>query len=52
MLITKNNFWISLLGAVWLYFSSYIQWWFSSVNMPEMLAASFLAFIALVYILF
>jgi hypothetical protein len=28
---TKNNFWISLLGATWFFFASYTQWWFSSV---------------------
>lgn len=32
MLFTKNQFALSLIGSIWLYFASYTQWWFSSVS--------------------
>ncbi|RJO62237.1 hypothetical protein C4544_00065 [candidate division WS5 bacterium] len=50
MLVTKNNFWISFLGSIWLFFSSFIQWWFSAVSLPEMITAFCAIFIALSYI--
>ncbi len=50
MLLTRSRFWLSLAGSAWLFLSSFIQWWFST-TLPEMLAAFFLAFVALCYLL-
>lgn len=33
MLLTKNRFLISFLCSLFLYFSGFVQWWFSSVNL-------------------
>jgi hypothetical protein len=53
MLFTRNNFWLSILGSLWLFFSTYIQWWFSTPSMlPEMLACFSLVFVGLIYLLF
>lgn len=39
-LLTRNDFWLSLFGAGWVWFSAYVQWWFSCPPMmPEMLAS-------------
>lgn len=38
MLLTRNNFWLSILGTLWIYLSSYTQWWFST-NLPELLTS-------------
>ncbi len=36
MLLTGNDFGVSLLGAVWMFFSGFIQWWYSAPGMlPE-----------------
>ena len=36
MLLTRNDFAISLTGTAWLFFSGYVQWWYSSPAMlPE-----------------
>lgn len=51
MLLTRNNFWASVLGSFWIYFSGFIQWWFST-SMPEMITYIFFVIISLVYILF
>ncbi len=53
MLLTKNNFWVSLLSSFWLFFSSYIQWWFSTPAMlPEMITSGSLVFLGFAYLLF
>ncbi|MDD3662006.1 MAG: hypothetical protein PHG63_02970, partial [Candidatus Dojkabacteria bacterium] len=31
LILTRNNFYLSLAGAIWFFLSSYVQWWFSSV---------------------
>ncbi len=49
MLITGNNFWLSLFGSGWLYFSSFVQWWFST-SMPDIVANFSIMFISLAYI--
>ena len=37
MLLLENNFFLSLFGALWIYFSSYMQWWYSSPQIwPEL----------------
>lgn len=50
MLIAGNRFWLSLFGAVWLLFSGFTQWWFSTI-MVEMMACLFVVFMAFAYIL-
>ncbi len=50
MLVTRSNFWLSAGGALWLFLSGYIQWWFSTI-IPETVIAFILVFIATVYIL-
>lgn len=50
MLIAGNRFWLSLFGAIWLLFSGFTQWWFSTI-MVEMMTCLFIAFISLAYIL-
>lgn len=38
--LTQNRFWLALFGAGWVWFSAYVQWWFSCPPMlPEMLAS-------------
>ena len=51
MLLTKNNFSLSLSGSLWLYLSGYIQWFFST-SMSDMITAFFLMFVSLVYLLY
>ncbi|MCX7965055.1 MAG: hypothetical protein N2596_00320 [Syntrophorhabdaceae bacterium] len=51
MLLTNNNFILSLFGAFWLFFSGYIQWWYSSPQMwPEMIGCFAIVTISLIYI--
>ena len=53
MLLTRNRFWLSLFGSLWLFFSSFMQWWFSAPPMPpEMIASASLAFLGIVYLFF
>lgn len=49
LLLTRNRFWLSLLGAAWLFFSGYTQWWLST-TLPEMTTSIFVAFIAFAYL--
>ncbi|MHB8792722.1 MAG: DUF7657 domain-containing protein [Thermoleophilia bacterium] len=49
MLLTDNRFWLSLAGASWILFSSFTQWWFSTM-MPEMIASFAFLFIGLAYL--
>jgi len=30
MVVLENNFFLSLFGALWVFFSGYMQWWYSS----------------------
>lgn len=50
MLVTRSNFWISFFGSVWLFFSGFIQWWFS-IGLPEMIIAFSFIFISSSYLL-
>lgn len=44
--LTRNSA-IALFGSLWVFFSNYIQWWFSSPTMlPEMLSSWALALVA------
>src|SRR5690606_4251866 len=38
LILTRGNLPASLAGTVWIYFSSYTQWWFSSA-LPEIMTA-------------
>lgn len=49
MIVTRSNFWISFFGSAWLFFSSFIQWWFST-SLPETIIAFSIIFIAASYI--
>jgi len=52
MLILKNNFGISVFGALWVYFSGYLQWWYSSpCEWPELIGCFALFTLALIQIL-
>lgn len=50
LILTRGNLTASLLGAGWLYFSSYTQWWFSS-NLPEIMIAFALGVTGAIYTL-
>jgi hypothetical protein len=53
MLLNENDFWLSVFGAAWLYFSSFVQWLFSLTQaMPEMITAFCVIFIAVNYLMF
>ena len=41
MFLLENNFALSLFGAFWVYFSAYIQWWYSSPQMWPLLVGYF-----------
>lgn len=51
MLITRNRFWLAAAGTAWIYFSGFTQWWLST-NLPEMITAASLLFLALAYLFF
>ena len=47
MLLTGNDFWVSLLGTGWVFFSGYVQWWYSTPAMlPEMIGCFALVVVA------
>jgi len=49
MLLTRNNFWLSLVGSVWVLFSAFTQWWFST-PLPETISSLALAFVGFAYL--
>lgn len=51
LLLTRGNLAASLLGAFWVYASSFSQWWFSS-NLPEIMAAFAFGVVGAIYALF
>ena len=51
MLLTGNNFWLSIFGAVWLLYSSGTQWWYST-SLPDSIFSSAILFICGVYLIF
>lgn len=51
LLLTRGDVAASALGAVWVYGSSFTQWWFSS-HLPELLTAFALATIGGIHLLF
>ncbi len=50
IVLTKNSFWLSLFGSVWLYLTPYVQWWFST-TLPEMIISFSFIFLAFAYVL-
>jgi hypothetical protein len=51
MLLTRGNTLFSILGALWIYVSSFTQWWLSS-NLAEIMIAFALATVGGYYLLF
>ncbi len=51
LLLTKNRFLPSLVGSLWVTFSAFIQWWYSTPE-PEMIMAACLMFVFFIYILY
>jgi len=50
MLLTRNNFWISCFGAIFIFLSSPVQWW--SYTLSGLMIPLNLIFIALAYVLY
>lgn len=46
MLLLENNFILSVFGALWIYFSGYMQWWYSSPQLWPELVGCFALFTA------
>lgn len=36
LILTRENFWLSVTGSIWVFLSPFVQWWFST-NLPDML---------------
>lgn len=51
LVLTRGNVLASVLGSVWIYGSSFTQWWLSS-NLPELMIAFALATTGGIYLLF
>lgn len=49
MLLTRNHFWLSLTGGLWVLFSGFTQWWFSTM-VVEMLASFCFIFVGASYL--
>jgi len=49
MLISRNRFWLSIFGMLFLFFSSFVQWWFFA-SMGAMYAAFFFMIISFIYL--
>ncbi len=45
-LLTGNDFGISLLGALWVFFSGFVQWWYSNQLLPECIGCVCLLIVA------
>ena len=50
MVLTENDFWISVFGGVWLFFSGFIQWWYSNQLLPEIIGITGLLVVAAHYV--
>jgi hypothetical protein len=49
--LTRHS-WLALFGSLWLFFSNYVQWWFSCPPMlPEMLSSWALAIVATLFLI-
>ena len=51
LVLTRGHLSASLIGAAWIYASSFVQWWFSS-NLPEIMIAFALGVTGAIYALF
>jgi uncharacterized membrane protein YhdT len=51
LLLTQNQVGLSCLGALWLTFSSFVQWWLSTPA-PEMIISTFGMILASIYLLY
>lgn len=51
MLLTGNNFWLSIFGAFWMLYSSGTQWWYSTA-LPDSIFTSAILFTCAVYLIF
>jgi hypothetical protein len=51
MLITANNFWLSVFGAFWMLYSSGTQWWYST-SLPDSIFSAAILFTCGVYLIF
>lgn len=51
LILTGNNFWLSLFGSVWMYLSAGTQWWFS-ITHPEMFTSGCALFVCLCVFLY
>ncbi|HBG81384.1 TPA: hypothetical protein DDW69_00930 [candidate division CPR2 bacterium] len=50
MIVTKSNYWLSIFGSLWLFFSSFMQWWFS-IPIAEMIGSFSIVFVSICYLL-
>jgi len=51
LILTRGNLSAAIIGTLWVYFSSYTQWWFSS-TLPEIMTAFALGTTGALYALF
>ena len=51
MLLTANNFWLSVFGAFWMLYSSGTQWWYST-PLPDSIFTATILFTCAVYLIF
>lgn len=52
LLITGSNFWLSFFGSLWLFLSSFTQWWFSTpAMMPEMIMSFSISIVSFLYVI-
>jgi hypothetical protein len=50
MLLTGNAFGVSMLGTAWLFFSGFVQWWYSNQLLPELIGCTGLLVVAAHYV--
>ena len=51
MLLTANNFWLSVFGAFWMLYSSGTQWWYST-SLPDSIFTAVILFTCTIYLIF
>lgn len=51
LVLTRNNFWLSVFGSVWVLLSSGTLWWFST-GLTEMIIGACLLPVAVIYLLY
>lgn len=50
MLLTENHFGVSVLGSAWMFFSGFIQWWYSNQLLPVLIGCAALVIVAAHYL--